>query len=562
MLRHARALALAASSLAIFAVVLSAAAPEVLYETAIPGYTIPHARDVAVAGDGSAYLIGSAYDDGTHLDVLVAKIGPGGKPVWTQYVVSENHNYATGIAYDGAGGVWVTGWTDSEDFPVVNPMDGSLTGFRDAFLMKLDAADGTILYSTFIGGDYTDRCEAIVLNDAGEIYLTGRTGSTDFPVTPDAYQGEPSFPLYVYSDAFIMKLSPSGDEILYATYFGGLFDDEAQRIVLDSGANMIIAGNTDADDFPLVDAVDNAPNDLFISKLSADGSTLLFSTYFGGEDLDRLGGMTIDADDMLYLVGSTRSVAFPTTPGAYAETFVGEINGCEVPFGADYNCEDLFVTKLATDGSGIDWSTYLGGTRVDEGRGVAVDPAGRVYVTGYTSSDDFPPDGMDFGAEIIVSRFDPTGSDLEFTHSVDSGSANRGNGIAVDAEGRVTFTGTLGVPASIYVSKLGTDLIVAADDPMVTPAGLTLATNVPNPFNPRTAISYAVPEGSAARVRLDIFDTGGRLVRRLVDTIQDGTHTAVWDARDDRGTLVTSGTYYYRLAWEDHHLAGRMSLVR
>ena len=428
--------------------------------------------------------------------------------------------------------------------------------------MKLDADDGTILYSTFIGGDYTDRGEAIALNEAGEIYLTGRTGSTDFPVTPDAHQGEPSFPLYVYSDAFVMKLSPGGDEVLYSTYFGGLFDDEAKRIVLDSDANIIIAGNTEADDFPLVDAIDAAPNELFISKLSADGTTLLFSTYFGGEDLDRLGGMTIDADDMLYLVGSTRSVAFPTTPGAYAETFVGEINGCEVPFGADYNCEDLFVTKLATDGSGIEWSTYLGGTYVDEGRGVGVDTAGRVYVTGYTSSDDFPPDGMDFGAAIIVSRFDPTGSDLEFTHSVGSGSANRGNGIAVDGEGCVTFTGTVGVPASIFVSKLGSDLIVAADDPMIAPDGLTLAANVPNPFNPHTAISYVVPEGSRARVRVDIFDTGGRLVRRLVDTIQEGAHTVVWDARDDRGVPVTSGIYYYRLSWEDHQLSGRMSLVR
>lgn len=538
--------------------------PETVYETTISGYTIPHARDLVVADDGSAYVIGSAYEDGSSLDVLVAKISPAGKPTWTRYVVGTSHNYATDLALDAAGDVWVTGWTDSEDFPLVNPMDDSLTGFRDIFLMKLSATDGSILYSTFIGGDYTDQAAGIALNDTGEIYLTGTTGSTDFPVTLDAYQAEPSFPLYFFTDAFIMKLSPSGDQILYATYLGGLEDDEATRIVLDSNDDVIIAGKTQADDFPLVDPIQDSPNDLFVSKLSADGATLLFSSYFGGEDVDRLSDMTIDDAGNVYLAGSTRSVSFPTTPGAYAEDFVGAINGCEVPFGAHFNCEDFYVTKLTTDGSRVVWSTYLGGTRVDEGRSIAVDDAGGVYVAGYTSSDDFPMVDGDFAAHFLVSRLDATGSALDYTYSVESGSANRGNGVALDDAGNVYLSGTVGVPASIYVAKLGAGLVVSVGGGTVNgPRGLALAPNRPNPFNPTTTLSYTLPEGNATRVRLNVYDASGRLVRHLVDATESGgRHFVTWQGRNDDGDAVTSGIYFSQLEWEGHRLARRMVLVR
>ena len=195
--------------------------PIPIYETSVPGYTIPHTRDVVVDDAGNAYLIGSAYQDGAHLDILVAKFDADGDMAWTRYITGNGHCYATGLALDSGKNVWVTGWTDASDFPVVNPMDDTLTGFRDIFLMKLDTEDGTILYSSFLGGDYTDAAQGIALNADDEIYLTGYTGSTDFPVTSDALQPEPSFPEYFYEDAFITKLTPTGDVILYSTYFGG-----------------------------------------------------------------------------------------------------------------------------------------------------------------------------------------------------------------------------------------------------------------------------------------------------------------------------------------------------
>jgi hypothetical protein len=430
--------------------------PVPVYETTISGYYLASGQGVVVDNDGNAYVIGKEYEDHTHLDILIVKLDPGGNLIWTRLIVGDErqHDYATDLALDSENNVWVTGWTSSESFPVTpNALDNTLTGFTDVFLLKLSSEDGEILYGTFLGGDYDDRGESIAINDAGEIYLSGYTKSTDFP-TVNAYQDHPSAPLYVYQDAFITKLTAAGDSILYSTYFGGYKNDVAENIALDSQGNIIIAGQTNADDFPLVNPIQSEPNGLFVSKLSPDGSTLEFSTYLGGEDSDRLGGMVIDSDDNVYLAGSTRSINFPTTRGAYQEEFVGEILGCEIPFGGRYNCDDVFATKLDTDGGGLLYSTYLGGSHIEECRDIAVDDRGRAHVVGYTNSMDFPPNGIDFSAEIFVSRFSATGSNLDYSYTVNSGSANAGHGVALDHSGNVYFTGAINVPADLYVSKL------------------------------------------------------------------------------------------------------------
>ncbi len=548
-----------------FSRLASAQAPGVEYETFLSGYTLPHAGKLVVDDEGAAFLIGSAYADGVHLDVVIIKLDASGDELWNRYIEGSDHDYATDLALDSKGDLWVTGWTDSPDFPVVNPMDGTLTGFRDVFLTKLASSDGTILYSTFLGGDYSDSGSGIAIDDADAIYLTGVAGSTDFPTTEDAYQPGPGFPLYFYHDAFITKLSAGGNEILYSTYFGGTEDDWGDRIALDADGNIIVAGHTTAQDFPLVNAVDTAPNDLFISKLSADGGTLLFSSYVGGSDIDRLGDMVADAAGNVYLAGPTRSEDFPTTPGAFQEGFVGAVNGCEVPFGADYNCEDFFVSKLSTTGAGLIWSTFIGGSTVDEARSVAIDGQGNAFVAGYTTSGDFPPGNIDFGAEIVVCELSGNGGILNFTHSLDSGSANRGNGIVVDDAGGVYFTGTVGVPAAIFVSKLQ-DLQATGVDEETAPGrpGLVLGSNHPNPFKPTTIITYAIPEGSpASTVDLSVFDASGRLVRRLVDEPQPrGDYAVTWNGRDRNGSRVSAGVYFYRLNWGSRSLTRRMVILK
>lgn len=539
-----------------------AQSPALVNQTLIDGYYIPHASRLEVGADGSAYVLGSAYEDQHSLDVILNKVGPDGGHVWELYINGGNHDYAEDIQLDADGNIWVCGWTDSPDFPLVDPLDADFV-HREAFLMKVDAQDGSLLYSTFLGGDYTDRATAMALGQDGSIYLAGETGSTDFPVTADALQPEPSFPMYFFTDAFVARISPAGDQLLYATYFGGTEDDYAQGLALDAADNILLAGHTTAEDFPLVDAIDEYPKEMFLAKLSADGQSQLFGSYFGGAyDLSTLRAMEADAAGNIYLAGFTRAPDFPTTPGTWSPDFIGAINGCYEYFYGYYNCDDFFVCKVSTSGEGVLWGTFLGGTAVDQAKDMALDDQGNVYLAGYSASLDFPGNDSGVGSQIAVAKLSGDGADLEFTYLQNSGSANRGNGVAVGPDGGVYFSGTIGVPASIMVCKLEqrSSLSGAGD----LPAGFALAANYPNPFNPSTTITYRLPQdGEQHPVRLDVFDVQGRLVRRLVDDRQDGgTHSVVWDGRGRRGGTLSSGVYYYRLQSDGLQTTRSMTLLK
>jgi len=427
--------------------------PTIVYETAFSGAHLDHGLDIAVDAEGNVYVVAFAYS-GDH-DVLVAKIAADGRLLYTTYLSGSDIDYGLGIVVDDAGGVYIAGWTDSSDFPTLSPLQDTLTGFRDAFVTKLSAQEGTLVFSTYLGGDYADQGNDIALNSAGEIYLVGATWSTDFPVV-DPIQGELNGFPYAYSDAFVTKLSGDGSTILYSTYLGGSKDDEGRSIALDGSDRIYIAGETYSTDFPMqapIQPANAGERDVFVARMASDGSALEYSTYLGGEDWDRVGRIAVDGVGSAHVTGSTQSVGFPTTPGAYQEEFVGEILGCEIPFAADRNCTDVFVSKLWPDGSDLAYSTYLGGIRDDEGRGMALDSNGAAHVVGYSFSPDFPPSGGTFGT-IITSKLDATGSDLLYTLAIESASPNAGHGIAVDGADDTYITGAVNAPADVYVAKI------------------------------------------------------------------------------------------------------------
>ncbi len=535
--------------------------PTFVYETIIPGYYLSFGRDIAVDADGSAYVIASWYEDHVHLDILVTKLAPDGTPLWTTAIVGDGHDYADDILLDDSGDVFVVGFTDSDDFPIVNGLDSTLTGFRDAFIMKLSGDNGTLLYSTFLGGDYADEAHGVALNRAGEIYVTGSTQSTDFP-TVNAYQSSPSAPPYTYSDAFITRLKPSGDSILYSTYFGGYRDDRARNIALDSQEDIVFSGETNATDFPLVDPILMDPHGLFISKLSSDGSLLLFSTYFGGEDLDRLGGMVLDTADLAYITGSTRSMDFPVTPGAFQEEFAGAILGCgSPPFDPLHNCEDGFIAKLATDGTGIVYGSYLGGSNVDEGHSVALDGNHGAHTVGYTISADFP--GSDTtSVGFFLSGLTPDGSGLAYTLRKWSASGG-GNGIAIDDANDIYITGAVNAPAEIYIAKItGVFTSVESQGREGLPGVLYLGPGTPNPTRSFVQFAFRLPGTGAAPALLTVHDALGRRVRTLLDREQTpGVHTASWDGLDDSGKLVASGVYFCCLRWRGQRETREVVLI-
>ena len=538
--------------------------PTIVYETTLEGYYLPTGREITVDADGNAYVIGSAYEDEHSLDVLVLKVSPEGNVLWTQYIVGESHNYAEDMVLDDESNLWVVGWTDSDNYPTTpGALNESPLGFRNIFLTQFASADGSILYSTFLGGTYTSEGHAITRDAMGNLIIGGSTRSQDFPTTPDAYQSGPTASGYV-KDVILMKLSPGGDEVLYSTYFGGLKKDEVQAIRVDIDGNLVLAGFTESLDFPLASPIESMPRDIFVAKFSQDASALLFSTYLGGTDVNRLWDMELDGDGFVYLAGSTQSPDFPVTAGVVQSEFAGEINGCG-PGGSfgTYNCDDGFVTKLSTSGGGLVYSTYLGGARVDEIHGLALSGDGSVRVTGESGSSDFP--GSDANDLFFVSRLSDEGATLDYTVRRYA-SYGGGFGITSGETNEIYVTGVVEFPAEVYVAKLreqgkGQAPSSAPDAPFDGTRMLSLAS--PNPFHGATQVSYSIPGDEAASVSLGVFDASGRLVRSLVDAQQTaGTHTVTWDGRDQIGSAVPGGIYFYVLDAVGQREAGRVLLVR
>ena len=438
--------------------------PPVTYETFLPGYRLSSGRDIAVDGAGNAFVLAANHNEDTRNDVILAKLDPEGGVLWQRYLRGSQIDIAGGIALDADGNAWVTGWTDSPDFPVTaDALDNTLTGFRDVFVTKIASADGAVLYSTYIGGDYVDGGNDIAIGEDGRVYVTGFSISMDYPVTDDAVQPTRANGYsYAFSDNILTILSPDGRDILYSTYYGGSEDEEAEAIALDADGSIVIGAWTHSTDYPTHNPFQagyaGGERDLVVTRFGPRGTTVEFSTYLGGEDWDWLGRIDIGPDGGIFVGGSTRSLAFPTTPGAFQTEFAGGASGCGGgPFEEFYNCENVFLTKLTPDGSALGYSTYIGGNRPDFSRGLAVDAQGRAHVVGYSYSSDYP--GSPEPSSVIVSRLSADGAAVDYTYSTYSQYANAGHGITVGGDGGVYLTGAIHFPADIYIAKLEGDCI-------------------------------------------------------------------------------------------------------
>jgi hypothetical protein len=439
--------------------------PSIVYEKdfADLGYVQPH--DIVVDDEGNAYVL--AARPGSDYATLVMKLDPAGDVIWSEWFDGSSHDIPGGITIDAAGEVYVVGTTGSDDFPTLNPLQASPSSVQyEAFVIKLSGTDGTQLYGTYLGASRSEWGNDIVVNDAGEMYIVGSTESLDFPVVDPLQEGLAGFPYYGWSDAYVARISADGSQLLYSTFFGGYYDDAAHGIVLGENGEIYIVGETDSDDFPLVNpaqAATGGGKDAFAARISADGSTVEYSTYVGGEEGEATRAIALGGDGRLYLAGHTQSIYFPTTPGAYQEDFVGEILGCEVPFGGDYNCDDVFVASLIPDGSALDYATYLGGSQIDHGYGLAVDADGNAYVTGHTKSDDFPPYASGTFYTNFVTKLGSTGSDLNYSFLHDTVTPSPAY-VALGSAGDIYVAATIDTPTVLVVLKLSEPAPPAAGD--------------------------------------------------------------------------------------------------
>ncbi|HSQ62827.1 MAG TPA: SBBP repeat-containing protein [Polyangiaceae bacterium] len=394
---------------------------------------------IAVDSAGSAYVTGQttstdfptagAYQTTGASSAFVTKLNASGNAlVYSTYL--GTNSYGKGIAVDASGNAYVTGYTNGT-IPTVNAFQGSSgVGAYAAFVTKLSATGSALTYSTYLGGSGDNEARGIAVDGSGNAYVTGSTNATDFPVGG-------GYRLYNSGsyDAFVTKFTAAG-VVTYSGYLGGSNPDYGYGIAVDGSGNAYVVGWTSSTNFPTASAYKgtlSGGTDTFVTKLNASGSALVYSTYLGGSAQDSGEGIAVDGSGSAYVAGFTYSTNFPTA-GPFQATLSGT--------------SDAFVTKLGAAGSALTYSTYLGGNGGDGAGGIAVDATGSAYVTGNTSSTNFPTasayQGTNAGgnSDAFVIRLSAAGSALTYSTYLGGSGDDLGFGIAVDGAGGAYVAGS------------------------------------------------------------------------------------------------------------------------
>ncbi|HYR78301.1 MAG TPA: SBBP repeat-containing protein [Pyrinomonadaceae bacterium] len=431
--------------------------PTLVYSTYLGGSGDDLGASIAVDSSNNVYVAGTtsstnfptqnpAFSAKAGLsDILVTKINAAGNAIiYSTYIGGLGNDRGSGIAVDAGGNAFVAGRVDSAstDFPTTAGALATIYrgGDFDGVVFKLNPQGNALIYSTYLGGEENDSAEGVAVDAVGNAYVVGGTRSIGFPTTVTAYQPAGGGD----TDGYLVKLNPSGSSLLYGTMLGGSGTDRSSAVAIDSSGNAYVAGFTASQDFPTVNAFQNSPAgsvDAFVAKIDTNRSgapSLVFSSYLGGTSDDKAYGIAIDsAGSNVYLVGQTSSNNFPL------------LNPAQAVYGGSF---DAFVAKVSSTGTKV-FATYLGGSGDDRGTGIAVNSAGAAYITGFTSSTNFPTvTALQIanagGFDAFVAKLNPAGSGLLYSTYL-GGSANENtvsavtatNPIALDSSSNAYITG-------------------------------------------------------------------------------------------------------------------------
>ncbi|MEO7144445.1 MAG: SBBP repeat-containing protein [Bryobacteraceae bacterium] len=417
--------------------------PVLYYSSFLGGSGTDEGHAVAADGNGNLYLTGVTYSTPNgDADVLIRKISQDGSGfVYSADIGGSGNDIGDGIAVDISGSAYVGGRTRSLDFPVAYAYQRHNFGLDNAFILRLDATGSTLIFSTYLGGSGDDRGFAVALDAQGSVYLAGTESSVDFPVSQGVFQAQN----YGGLDCFVTKFDYLGNPI-FSTLVGGGADDQAFGIAVDQYGDSFITGQTGSDDFPQVSPSFQTGRqgglDAFVTEITPDGTGLVYSTFAGGSNDDIGNAIAVDPNGNAYVTGTTFSGDFPTTNNSFQPQYAGgktdafvlaySVNGQGLMFATyigshgtddgesialdgydnvyitgDSNSDqypvtqdavqfnrtagfDAMVSVLDPTGTNLLYSTFLGGSGDDTGLGIALDPNADVYVTGVTSSGDFP----------------------------------------------------------------------------------------------------------------------------------------------------------------------------
>jgi uncharacterized protein (TIGR03437 family) len=393
----------------IFVAKLNATGTEIIYSTLVGGSSEESGAFLAVDNAGNAYVSGTtrsgnfpttagAYRESQNTaagdtDGFIFKLNATGTDlIYSTRLGGRGTDNVYGIAVDSSLAAYVTGDTDSSDFPVTqDAWQTERKGSNDAFVTKINPSGTGLIWSTLLGGDSDsfivgfESGRAIAVDRVGQVYVGGITTLRDFPTTANAPQRDH----LGQGDGFFTKLNSTGTQILFSTLLGGEANDTVNAMGIDgNGTNIVVVGTTASARFPVTPQVlqpftsggTPQPNEGFVCRFNASGQ-LIYSTFFGGRGDDQINGVVVDIDGAAYIIGTSTSPDLPTTFDAIQKNISGGVTG--EPY-------DAFIAYLDPLGQSVPFATYLGGPRNDEGRAIARDAQGNIFVAGYTQSSGFP----------------------------------------------------------------------------------------------------------------------------------------------------------------------------
>lgn len=513
-------------------------------------------------------------------DGFVAKISPDGSHIiWCTFVGGERTDFIKSMDVLPSGSLVLTGYTSSVDFPIRgSAYDPSYNGGGDAFIAILSADGDSLLASTFVGGEGQDEALALALDTQARISITGQTSSNDFPTTLNAWDRGPIYEgPQPHTDAFVLRVSSNLGQLIWSTFLGGdIHDEHGQGIAVDDNDEVVVAGFTGSSDFPITGGAfdttfagipESHVAEGFVTRLDAAGSSLVWSSFVGGESNDIVEGVVLDQSGRAIVLGYTSSEDFPVTPGVLDPLFDGG---------------ESFLLKVEQGGGSIVFSTFLGWLGSEDGYDVGIGPNESIVAVGGTFGSAFPstlgycsPCSL---RNAIVTHVDRNGASLLDNILIGGPESDEAFAVSVDGMGDALVIGSTRSPTFPVTPEAADTSFAGGIDAFITRLdlkdpttsttpisgeradGLVLLPTRPDPAREFVELEFLAENREQAR--LTVHDASGRLVATLFEGVVDaGRHSTRWLRRDAFGRRVASGVYYLRLETAASTTGGSVTLL-